>query len=88
MTGTPSAPNATGAVLKINVNVSASIGGKPTMMSSADVIATGVPNPEMPSSRQPKQKPITTSTIRRSSGMWSSTHSRKASNRPETTATL
>ena len=26
------------------------------------MIATGVPNPEIPSSRQPKQKPMTTST--------------------------
>ncbi len=66
--GAPSAPNATGAVLKISVKVSASSGGSPTRISSALVIATGVPNPAMPSSRQPKQKPITTSTTRRSFG--------------------
>ena len=57
-------------------------------MSSALVMATGVPNPETPSSRQPKQKPITTSTMRRSFGMWSTIQSRKASKRPDITAML
>jgi hypothetical protein len=36
------APKATGAVLKISVKVSASSGGKPTRISKALVIATGV----------------------------------------------
>ena len=45
VTGTPSAPNATGAVLKISVNTSASSAGKPTRISSDEVIATGVPKP-------------------------------------------
>ena len=48
VTGTPSAPKATGAVLKINVNTSASSAGKPTRMRSDEVIATGVPKPAMP----------------------------------------
>ena len=43
--GTPSAPKATGAVLKISVKVSASIGAKPTRISSALVMAIGVPKP-------------------------------------------
>ena len=88
VTGAPRAPNATGAVLKISVKVSASSGGKPTRISSALVIATGVPKPAMPSSRQPKQNPITTRTMRRSFGRWSRTQSRKASKRPEATAML
>jgi len=58
------------------------------MMSSEEVIATGTPNPATPSSRAPKQKPITTRTMRRSFGRWSSTQLRKLSNRPVATATL
>jgi hypothetical protein len=68
VTGAPSAPNATGAVLKIKVKTSASSAGKPSAISRALVIATGVPKPATPSSRQPKQKPTTTSTTRRSFG--------------------
>ena len=88
VTGTPSAPKATGAVLKIKVNTSASIAGNPTRMRSDEVIATGVPNPEIPSKSAPKQKPITTSTTRRSLGRWLRTHARKASNRFDSTAML
>ena len=58
MTGAPSAPKATGAVLKISTKTSASSGGKPTRISSELVIATGVPKPATPSSSAPKQKPI------------------------------
>ena len=47
------------------------------------MIATGVPKPEMPSSRAPKQKPITTRTMRRSFGRWLRTQARKASKRFE-----
>ena len=57
------APNATGAVLKINTKTKASSAGNPTRIRSEDVIAIGVPKPAMPSSSAPKQKPITTSTI-------------------------
>ena len=88
VTGTPSAPKATGAVLKISTKTSASIGGNPTRISSELVIATGVPNPETPSSSAPKQKPMTTSTTRRSLGRCSITQARKASKRPDFTATL
>ena len=52
------------------------------------MIATGVPKPEIPSSRQPKQKPITTSTTRRSFGRLPMIQSRNASNRPDATAML
>ena len=83
VTGTPSAPKATGAVLKISVNTSASRAGKPTSMSSEEVIATGVPKPAMPSRSAPKQKPMTTSTTRRSFGRWLRIHARNASNRFE-----
>ena len=86
--GVPNAPKATGAVLKMSVKVSASSAGMPMRISRALVMATGVPNPEMPSSRQPKQKPITTSTTRRSFGRCSSSQSRNASKRPEITAML
>ena len=86
--GTPSAPKATGAVSNMSVRVSASSGGRPIKISRALVMATGVPNPAMPSNRLPKQKPITTMTMRRSSGRCLTTHSRKASKRPETTAML
>ena len=51
-------------------------------------MATGVPKPDTPSSNAPKQKPITTSTTRRSLGRWSITQTRKASNRPDVTAML
>jgi len=88
VTGVPSAPNATGAVLKIRTNTRASSGGNPTRISSELVIATGVPKPEIPSSRAPKQKPMTTKTTRRSLGRWVSTQTRKASNRPDRTAIL
>ena len=88
VTGTPSAPNATGAVLKISTKTSASSGGNPTRISSELVIATGVPKPAMPSSSAPKQKPIATSTMRRSLGRCSSVQRRKASKRPEVTAML
>ena len=88
VTGAPSAPNATGAVLKIRTNTRASRGGKPTRISSELVIATGVPNPEIPSSRAPKQKPTTTRTTRRSRGRCVSTQRRKASKRPDRTAML
>ena len=86
--GVPSAPKATGAVLKMSVKVSASSAGMPIMIRNALVIATGVPKPEIPSSRQPKQKPITTSTTRRSFGRLASSQSRKASKRPDITAML
>ena len=58
------------------------------MMSKEAVMATGVPNPAMPSSSAPKQNPMTTSTTRRSFGRCLITHARNASKRPEETAML
>ena len=58
------------------------------MIKSEAVMATGVPKPAIPSSKQPKQKPMTTSTTRRSFGTWTMSQSRKASKRPERTAML
>ncbi len=81
--GMPSAPNATGAVLKISTNTSASSGGKPMRISSELVMATGVPKPAMPSRSAPKQNPTTTSTTRRSSGRLAVIQERNASKRPE-----
>ena len=88
VTGAPSAPKATGAVLKISTKTSASSGGKPTRISSDDVMATGTPKPATPSSSAPKQKPIATRTTRRSLGRCSIVQRRKASKCPEATATL
>ncbi len=89
VTGMPSAPKATGAVLKINTKTRASMAGKPVMMSSELVMATGAaPNPAIPSSRAPKQNPITTSMMRRSLGRLAIIHWRKASKRPDRTAML
>ena len=68
VTGVPSAPKATGVVLNISTNTTASSAGKPHKMSKEAVMATGAPNPAIPSSRAPKQKPMTTSTTRRSFG--------------------
>ncbi len=58
------------------------------MIRRADVIATGDPKPAMPSSRAPKQKPMITRTIRRSSGRRRSTQVLSAAKRPESTAML
>jgi len=88
VTGAPRAPNATGVVLKISTNTSASSVGKPHMMSSEAVMATGAPNPATPSSSAPKQKPMAINTTRRSFGKCLITQARKASKRPDETATL
>ena len=88
VTGVPSAPKATGVVLNISTNTTASSAGKPQKMSKDAVMATGAPNPAIPSSRAPKQKPMTTKTTRRSFGKCLVTHARNASKRPDATATL
>ena len=83
VTGAPSAPKATGAVLKIRVKTSASSGWKPTRDQQR--AGDGDRRAEAGDAFQqaPKQKPMTTSTMRRSLGRWSSTQPRKASKRPE-----
>ncbi len=88
VTGVPRLPNATGTVLKISVKVSASSAGKPSPMRSADVIATGAPNPATPSRSALKLKPMTTSTTPRSLGRLATNQARKASKCPEPTAML
>src|SRR3979490_2277126 len=88
VTGAPRAPNATGVVLKISTNTSASSAGNPHMMSREAVMATGAPNPAMPSSSAPKQKPMAINTTRRSFGKGPITQQQNASKRPEATATL
>ncbi len=55
MTGTPIAPNATGAVFATSATTAALIGLKPSAISITAVIATGAPNPASASSSPPKQ---------------------------------
>jgi FAD/FMN-containing dehydrogenase len=50
-------------------------------------MATGAPNPATPSSSAPKQKPMAINTTRRSLGRCRINQARKASKRPEATAT-
>ena len=61
MSGVPSAPNATGAVLAMSESPDASIGANPRPMSSAAVTATGVPKPAAPSKNAPNENAISTS---------------------------
>ncbi len=69
MTGVPSAPKATGAVLAIRDRPEAASGEKPSPIRMAAVTATGVPKPAAPSKKAPKQKAISSSCSRRSSVM-------------------
>ena len=69
MTGVPSAPKATGAVLAIRHSPAAESGEKPSPISMAAVTATGVPKPAAPSKKAPKQKAMNRTCIRRSSEM-------------------
>src|SRR5262249_60766820 len=54
ISGAPSAPKATGAVLAINERPEADNGEKPRPIRIAPVTATGVPNPQAPSTKAPK----------------------------------
>ena len=67
ITGVPSAPKATGAVLAISDRPEAASGEKPSPISIAPVTATGVPKPAAPSKKAPKQKAMNSSCSRRSS---------------------
>ena len=69
MSGVPSAPKATGAVLAISDRPEAASGEKPSPISIAAVTATGVPKPAAPSKKAPKQKAMNRSCSRRSSEM-------------------
>ena len=66
VTGMPSDPNATGAVLAMSAITAAMIGSKPRPASIAAVIATGAPKPAMPSISAPKQKATSMIWMRRS----------------------
>src|SRR5258708_32408971 len=59
--GVPSAPYATGAVLAISDRPEAASGEKPRPMRTAPVIATGVPNPDAPSTNAPNANAIDSS---------------------------
>ena len=56
MTGVPSAPKATGAVLAMSDRPDAASGEKPRPISIAAVTATGVPNPAAPSKNAPRRE--------------------------------
>ena len=56
--GVPSDPNATGAVLAINASPAACNGENPMPISTAEEIATGVPNPADPSRKVPNENAI------------------------------
>src|ERR1044072_2986219 len=65
--GVPSAPYATGAVLAISERPEAARGEKPSPISTAPVTATGVPKPDAPSKKAPKQNAMSKSCSLRSS---------------------
>ncbi|MDT4818717.1 hypothetical protein FQZ97_518170 [compost metagenome] len=69
ITGVPSAPKATGAVLAISERPEAASGEKPRPIRMPAVTATGVPKPAAPSKNAPKQNAISKSWMRRSSVM-------------------
>jgi hypothetical protein len=64
--GVPSAPKATGAVLAISDRPDAASGEKPSPIRIAPVTATGVPKPEAPSKKAPKENAMSSSCSRRS----------------------
>jgi hypothetical protein len=66
MSGVPSAPKATGAVLPINAMPADGKGLKPSAINMAAEIATGVPKPAAPSMNAPKLKAMSSAWIRRS----------------------
>ena len=66
LTGTPSAPQATGAVLAIRQSTAALNGSNPSPTRKAAEIATGAPNPAAPSRNAPNEKATRTACNRRS----------------------
>ncbi len=64
--GVPMAPKATGAVLAMSVRDAASFGAKPSPISSAAEMATGVPNPAAPSMKAPNENAMSSAWMRRS----------------------
>ena len=86
--GTPTEPNATGAVLASSETSTAIFGWKPTPTSRNAVIATGAPKPALPSSSAPKQKATSTACTHGSPDARSSIHWRSRSNEPARTERL
>src|SRR6185503_15552549 len=68
--GVPIAPNATGAVLAIRLSTADWNGLKPSPTMIAPAIATGVPNPEVPSMIAPNENAMSKTCSRRSNEMW------------------
>ena len=64
--GVPIAPKATGAVLAMSDSPAAYSGVKPSPISSAEQIATGVPNPDAPSMNAPNENATSSAWMRRS----------------------
>jgi hypothetical protein len=69
MMGVPSAPKATGAVFPMRARPAAASGLKPSPMSIAAEMATGVPKPAAPSMKAPKAKPMSSTWMRRSAAI-------------------
>ena len=65
--GMPIEPKATGAVLATRASTAAGTASKPRPASIAALIATGAPNPAMPSTSAPKQNATRSAWTRRSS---------------------
>src|SRR5580765_1723261 len=68
--GVPIAPHATGAVLASRFSTADWNGRKPIPTMTAPAIATGVPNPDVPSMIAPNENAISTHCSRRSNEMW------------------
>ncbi len=68
--GVPIAPHATGAVFASRFRTADWNGLKPRPTITAPAIATGVPNPEVPSMIAPKENAMSRTWRRRSNEMW------------------
>jgi len=66
VTGMPSDPNATGAVLATSASTAALMGSNPRPTSIEAVMATGAPNPAIPSTSAPNPKATSSASRRRS----------------------
>jgi hypothetical protein len=66
VTGIPSEPKATGAVLPISASIAASNGRAPSPISMTAEMATGAPKPAAPSMKAPKLNAISSAWMRRS----------------------
>ena len=67
VSGVPSEPNATGAVLPMSASFAASSGLKPKPIIKAPVMATGAPKPAAPSMNAPKLNAMSSAWMRLSS---------------------